>query len=141
MLVAGIRRTRGEVGIIRVPPPRPLAEDEVLIEVRAAGVGNWDEIARTGAWDVGRRPPMALGVEAAGVVRAVGSLVTDWAPGDEVMTHPLPLRDQGTWAPRLIASAGARLRPSLWSKAPGPISGSRCCTRSRPAASIPANTR
>ncbi len=103
MLVAGIRRTGGEVGIIRVPFPRPLAGDEVLIEVRAAGVGNWDEIARTGGWDVGRRPPMALGVEAAGVVRAVGSMVTDWAPGDEVMTHPLPLRDQGTWAPTLIA--------------------------------------
>ena len=44
----------GEVGIIRVPPPRPLAGDEVLIEVRAAGVGNWDEIARTGGWDVSR---------------------------------------------------------------------------------------
>lgn len=110
MLVAGIRRTRGEVGIIRVPPPRPLAEDEVLIEVRAAGVGNWDEIARTGGWNVGRRPPMALGVEAAGVVRAVGTMVTDWAPGDEVMTHPLPLRDQGTWAPMLIAPAAVVAR-------------------------------
>jgi len=32
-------------------------------------------------------------------------MVTDWAPGDEVMTHPLPLRDQGTWAPTLIAPA------------------------------------
>ena len=91
--------------MIRVPPPRSPAGDEVLIEVRAAGVGNWDEIARTGGWDVGRRPPMALGVEAAGVVTAVGSMVTDWAPGDEVMTHPLPLRDQGTWAPMLIAPA------------------------------------
>jgi NADPH:quinone reductase-like Zn-dependent oxidoreductase len=78
----------------------------VLIEVRAAGVGNWDEIVRTGGWDVGPRPPMALGVEAAGVVTAVGRTVTDWAPGDEVMTHPLPLRDQGTWAPTLIAPAG-----------------------------------
>ena len=110
MLVAGIRRTRGEVGMIRVPPPRSLAGDEVLIEVRATGVGNWDEIARTGGWDVGRRPPMALGVEAAGVVTAVGSLVTDWAPGDEVMTHPLPLRDQGTWAPMLIAPAAVLAR-------------------------------
>ena len=96
--------------MIRVPPPRSLAGDEVLIEVRAAGVGNWDEIARTGGWDVGRRPPMALGVEAAGVVRAVGRMVTDWAPGDEVMTHPLPLRDQGTWAPMLIAPAALLAR-------------------------------
>ena len=48
---------------------------------------------------------MALGVEAAGTVTAVGDAVSDWAPGDAVMTHPLPLRDQGTWAPRLIAPA------------------------------------
>jgi NADPH:quinone reductase-like Zn-dependent oxidoreductase len=103
MLAAGIRRPGDEVGVIEVPGPRPLAADEVLIQVRAAGVGNWDEFVRTGGWDVGRRPPMALGVEAAGVVTAVGSEVTDWASGDEVMTHPLPLRDQGAWAPTLIA--------------------------------------
>ena len=96
--------------MIDVPGPRPLAGDEVLIQVRAAGVGNWDEIVRTGGWDVGRRPPMALGVEAAGVVTAVGSKVTDWIPGDEVMTHPLPLRDQGTWAPTLIAPAAVLAR-------------------------------
>jgi NADPH:quinone reductase-like Zn-dependent oxidoreductase len=105
MLVAGIRRTGGELGMIDVPEPRDLADDEVLIQVRAAGVGNWDEFVRTGRWDIGRRPPMALGVEAAGVVVAAGSMVTDWAPGDEVMTHPLPLRDQGAWAPTLIAPA------------------------------------
>jgi NADPH:quinone reductase-like Zn-dependent oxidoreductase len=88
-----------------VDEPRPLADDEVLLEVRAAGVGNWDELVRTGGWDVGAKPPMALGVEAAGVVLAVGQSVTDWTPGDAVITHPLPLRDQGTWAPRLIAPA------------------------------------
>ena len=54
---------------------------------------------------MGAKPPMALGVEAAGVVLAVGQAVTDWAPGDAVITHPVPLRDQGTWAPRLIAPA------------------------------------
>jgi NADPH:quinone reductase-like Zn-dependent oxidoreductase len=106
MRAAGIRRTGGDIGMIDVPGPRPLAGDEVLIHVRAAGVGNWDEIVRTGGWDVGPRPPLALGVEAAGVVAAVGSAVIEWAPGDEVMTHPLPLRDQGTWAPALIAPAG-----------------------------------
>jgi NADPH:quinone reductase-like Zn-dependent oxidoreductase len=37
-------------------------------------------------------------------------MVTDWAPGDEVMTHPLPLRDQGTWAPMLIAPAALLAR-------------------------------
>jgi NADPH:quinone reductase-like Zn-dependent oxidoreductase len=77
----------------------------VQLEVMAAGVGNWDEFVRTGGWDVGARPPMALGVEAAGLVMAAGQAVSDWAPGDAVMTHPVPLRDQGTWAPRLIAPA------------------------------------
>jgi len=105
MLVAGIRRTGADVEMIEVPGPRGLAEDEVLIQVRAAGVASWDEIVRTGGWDVGRQPPMALGVEAAGTVAAAGSAVSGWAPGDEVITHPLPLRDQGTWAPTLIASA------------------------------------
>jgi NADPH:quinone reductase-like Zn-dependent oxidoreductase len=82
-----------------------LAPDEVLVEVVTAGVGNWDEFVRTGGWDVGGVPPMALGVEAAGRVLAVGDAASEWSLGDEVMTHPLPLRDQGTWAPRLIAPA------------------------------------
>jgi NADPH:quinone reductase-like Zn-dependent oxidoreductase len=73
-------------------------------------VGNWDEFVRTGGWDVGTSPPMALGVEAAGTVVAAGPAAGDWAPGDPVMTHPVPLRDQGTWAPRLIAPAGLLAR-------------------------------
>ena len=105
MQVAGIRRAGAPVEVIETREPRPLARDEVLLEVMAAGVGNWDEFVRVGGWDVGARPPMALGVEAAGTVTAVGDAVSDWTPGDAVMTHPLPLRDQGTWAPRLIAPA------------------------------------
>jgi len=105
MQVAGIGRIGDRVEMIEVGEPRPLADDEVLLEVRAAGVGNWDEFVRTGGWDIGAGPPMALGVEAAGLVMAAGRAVRDWAPGDAVMTHPVPLRDQGTWAPRLIAPA------------------------------------
>ena len=110
MQVAGIRQVGAGIEMIDVGDPRPLAGDEVLLEVRAAGVGNWDEFIRTGGWDVGAKPPMALGVEAAGIVLAVGQAVGDWAPGDAVMTHPVPLRDQGTWAPRLIAPAGLLAR-------------------------------
>ena len=106
MHVAGIRRVGARVEMIEVREPRPLADDEVLVEVRAAGVANWDELVRTGGWDVGASPPTALGVEAAGTVTAAGQTVGDWAAGDAVMTHPVPLRDQGTWAPRLIAPAG-----------------------------------
>ena len=110
MQVAGIRRVGARVEMIEASEPRPLAGDEVLLEVRAAGVGNWDEFVRTGGWDVGAKPPMALGVEAAGTVLAAGPAVADWTPGDAVMTHPVPLRDQGTWAPRLIVPAGLLAR-------------------------------
>ncbi|WP_237682993.1 NADP-dependent oxidoreductase [Mycolicibacterium agri] len=86
-----------------VDDPQPLAVDEVLIEVRSAGVGNWDDIIRTGGWDVGTSPPLALGVEAAGVIIAVGAEARGVRVGDEVLCHPVPLRGQGAWAPRLIA--------------------------------------
>jgi NADPH:quinone reductase-like Zn-dependent oxidoreductase len=105
MRAAGIEEYGGPVETIDLPDPRPLADDEVLIEVRAAGVANWDEFVRAGQWDVGLTPPMALGVAAAGVIATVGKEVEEWKPGDEVLTHPLPLRDQGTWAPSLIAPA------------------------------------
>jgi NADPH:quinone reductase-like Zn-dependent oxidoreductase len=110
MRVAGIRRAGAPVEVIETAEPRPLAGGEVLLEVMAAGVGNWDEFIRVGGWDVGAVPPMALGVEAAGTVAAVGDEVSDWATGDAVMTHPLPLPDQGTWAPMLIAPAALLAR-------------------------------
>ncbi|WIX76651.1 NADP-dependent oxidoreductase [Amycolatopsis carbonis] len=78
----------------------------MVIEVETAGVGNWDNIVRAGAWDVGLTPPMALGVEVAGKVVAVGSQVTDLRLGDEVLGHPLPLRHQGCWAERVVVDAG-----------------------------------
>src|SRR5919201_28949 len=110
MLAAGVQELAAAVETIDLPDPRPLAGDEVLIEVRAAGVANWDDLVRTGDWDVGGTPPMALGVAAAGVIGAVGDEVEEWKPGDEVLTHPLPLRDQGTWAPSLIAPAALLAR-------------------------------
>ncbi len=105
MRVAGIEQFRGAVQTLEVAEPRALREGEVLIEVKAAGVGNWDDIVRVGDWDVGRTPPMALGVEAAGIIAALGPGVEGWSVGDEALTHPLPLADQGTWAPWLIARA------------------------------------
>src|SRR5919197_262315 len=68
MLAAGVQELAAAVETIDLPDPRPLAGDEVLIEVRAAGVANWDEVVRTGQWDVGRAPPMALGVAPAALL-------------------------------------------------------------------------
>src|SRR5262245_38205189 len=48
---------------------------------------------------------MALGVEAAGVVASLGAGVKRWSVGDPVFTHPLPLAEQGCWAPWLVAEA------------------------------------
>ena len=107
MLVAGVRAFGGKVETLEVDDPRPLAADEVLIDVRSAGVGNWDDIIRAGGWDVGRRPPLALGVEAAGVIEAVGDRQSGFGVDDEVLCHPVPLRDQGTWAPFVIAPVGS----------------------------------
>jgi NADPH:quinone reductase-like Zn-dependent oxidoreductase len=107
MHVAGVRTVGGTVQTLEVDDPRPLAADEVLIDVRSAGVGNWDNIIRYGGWDVGTRPPMALGVEAAGIIAAVGARPSGFSVNDEVLCHPVPLREQGTWAPLLIAPVGS----------------------------------
>jgi len=102
---AGIRQYSGPVEPLELPGPGELRPDEVLVGVRCCGVGNWDEIARTGGWDLGRQPPMALGVEVAGVVARAGGAVTGFAAGDRVMTHSLPLRAQGGWAEWFVAAA------------------------------------
>lgn len=103
MRSAGIRALGGPIERLEVPaPPLPTGE-EVLIEVRTAGIGNWDDLVRTGVWDVGAEPPMALGVEAAGVVSAIGATQTRFAPGDEVLAHSVPLRHQGAWAEWFLA--------------------------------------
>jgi NADPH:quinone reductase-like Zn-dependent oxidoreductase len=100
---AGIREIGGRVQALDLPEPATLKSDEVLIEVHAAGVANWDDLVRTGGWDVGITAPMALGVEAAGAVRQVGASVSRFKAGDDVLTHSAPLRHQGAWAELFVA--------------------------------------
>jgi NADPH:quinone reductase-like Zn-dependent oxidoreductase len=107
MRVAGITALGEPVEILEVDEPAPPANDEVLIDVHTAGIGNWDELVRIGSWRVGGPAPMALGTAAAGTVAAVGSGVAGLGAGDEVMTHPLPLRRHGTWAERVLAPAAS----------------------------------
>jgi NADPH:quinone reductase-like Zn-dependent oxidoreductase len=112
---AGIEVFSAEVRLFDLPDPAALTADELLVEVRAAGVGNWDNFARVGEWDVGRRPPMALGVEAAGLIIGAGRDVDEFKPGDRTLVHSAPLRGQGAWAERFVvpASAAARLPASV----------------------------
>jgi len=68
-----------------VPQPAP-GPGEVLIEVQAAGVNYIDVYQRTGLYKVAL--PFTLGQEAAGVVTALGSGVTEVKVGDRVAyTH------------------------------------------------------
>jgi NADPH:quinone reductase-like Zn-dependent oxidoreductase len=113
MRAAGVREFGGPVELLDLPDPRDPGPDEVVIEVAAAGVGNWDDIVRTGAWNVGPTPPMALGVEVAGTVIAVGSRVTGLRQGDEVLGHPLQLREQGCWAERVVVDADLVVKKPL----------------------------
>src|SRR5205085_86176 len=105
MRVAGITALGESVQIFEMDEPATPAADEVLIDIAAAGIGNWDELVRIGSWQIGGPAPMALGTEAAGTVAAGGSGVAELREGDEVMTHPLPLRRHGTWAGRVLAPA------------------------------------
>jgi NADPH:quinone reductase-like Zn-dependent oxidoreductase len=103
---AGVTGPDGPVTPLELPSPRALRDDEVLIDVRAAGVGNWDELMRVGQWPSGLQPPHALGVEAAGVVAAVsGPDLEPWLDRP-VLTHTYPFRDGAAWAEHLIAPAG-----------------------------------
>src|SRR5207302_5402998 len=105
MRAAGITALGEPVEIFEVDELATPAAGEVVIDVVAAGIGNWDELVRIGSWQVGGPAPMALGTEATGIVVAVGSHVAEVRAGDEVMTHPLPLRRHGTWARKVLAPA------------------------------------
>jgi NADPH:quinone reductase-like Zn-dependent oxidoreductase len=111
---AGIEHFGDEVHPMDVSLPHHLEADEILLQVRSAGVANWDDIVRTGDWKVGIVPPMALGVEAAGSVLAVGPSVQRTRVGDSVITHPVPLHNQGTWAERAIVAESTIARKPSW---------------------------
>jgi NADPH:quinone reductase-like Zn-dependent oxidoreductase len=112
---AGILAYGSPVQLLELPDPEISDPHQILIAVHAAGVGNWDDIVRTGGWDVGGVPPMALGVEAAGVVCAVGAAASRFRVGDEVLTHSVPLQHHGAWAELLLVPEGhaARKPPGM----------------------------
>ena len=64
-----------------IPIPVP-AQNQVLVKVMAAGVGNWDALARSG--QIPQPLPLTLGAEIAGFVENVGAAVRHFAPGDYV---------------------------------------------------------
>ncbi|MBL1094718.1 MULTISPECIES: NADP-dependent oxidoreductase [Streptomyces] len=95
-----------EVALLELPEPSSPGPGQILVAVEAAGVGPWDELLNGAGWDVGLRPPAALGVEGAGKVVAVGAGVTGFAVGDRVLAHEAPLPGgSGFWAERVLINA------------------------------------
>ncbi|MFD8308437.1 NADP-dependent oxidoreductase [Streptomyces sp. NPDC059690] len=95
-----------EVALLELPEPPAPGPGQILVAVEAAGVGPWDELLNGAGWDVGLRPPAALGVEGAGKVLAVGAGVTAFAAGDWVLAHEAPLPGgSGFWAERVLINA------------------------------------
>lgn len=64
-------------------PEPELADDDVLIQIKATGICGSDIHGMDGS--SGRRiPPIIMGHESAGVIAKVGSAVSDWQIGDRV---------------------------------------------------------
>ncbi|MEO8154276.1 MAG: NADP-dependent oxidoreductase [Rhizobacter sp.] len=95
-----------------VPEPA-LQDDDVLIEVHAAGVNPVDSKIRDGEFKsiLPYRFPLTLGSEAAGVVVRVGLGVRRFKPGDEVYARPSKDR-MGAFAERMaLKEADVALKP------------------------------
>jgi NADPH2:quinone reductase len=86
-----------------VPSPAPGA-DEVRFTVEAAGVNFIDTYQRSGLYPV--KLPHTLGMEAAGVVTAVGAGVTEFKVGDRVASA----RTAGAYAQEALAPAAFTVR-------------------------------
>jgi NADPH2:quinone reductase len=84
------------------PEPQP-KENEVLIQVKAAGVNRPDVTQRKGFYAAPPGNPQDIpGLEVAGMVRVCGSGVTRWKPGDAVCA----LLGGGGYAEYAIAHSG-----------------------------------
>ena len=66
-----------------LPRPEPGA-GELLVRVRAAGVGNWDALVREGKTLLHQPLPVILGSELSGTVEAIGAEVSGFKTGEEV---------------------------------------------------------
>jgi NADPH:quinone reductase-like Zn-dependent oxidoreductase len=65
-----------------LPRPEPAA-GQLLVRVKAAGVGNWDALIREGKVEL-QPLPLILGSELSGIVEAIGAKVSGFKLGDEV---------------------------------------------------------
>lgn len=67
---------------VDLPRPEP-GPGQLLVRVKAAGVGNWDALIREGKIQL-QPLPLVLGAELSGIVEEIGADVSGFAVGDEV---------------------------------------------------------
>jgi len=77
---------KGETEIRDIPIPK-IGEDDLLIEVKAAGVCGSDIAFDDGHHANLLNPPVVLGHEFSGVIHKVGKNVTQWKVGDRVVSE------------------------------------------------------
>lgn len=81
---------------------------EIAIAVRAAGVNPADVKRREGMFGTAGALPLAMGLEASGVVTALGDGVEDFSVGDEVLGSPA--RGRGAFADHTVLKAAESVR-------------------------------
>lgn len=92
--------------IVLEDTPRPApGEGELLVQVKAAGVGPWDAWIRAGRSALPQPLPLTLGSDLSGVVAAAGKGVAAFAPGDAVF-GVTNARFTGAYAEYAVAAAG-----------------------------------
>jgi NADPH:quinone reductase-like Zn-dependent oxidoreductase len=92
------------ISLDTIDRPEP-GMDEVLVRVKAAGVGPWDGWIRGGRSVLPQPLPLTLGSDLSGIVEAVGPNVTTFQPG-EAIVGVTNARFTGAYADYGIASAG-----------------------------------
>lgn len=106
MLAVRLHRFGGPevLAVEQAEPPLP-GPGEIVILVGAASINPFDRKVRTGMFAAGPEPvePVTIGVDAAGVIEAVGPGVTGWSVGDPVFGL-----GRSTYAERAVLHAWAR---------------------------------
>lgn len=95
----------GGPDVLRIEPlaVRQPGPDEVSIRVKALGLNRAEVLLRTDRYIETPRLPSGLGLEATGIVEAVGSNVRDFAEGDAVsVLPPTSMQEQPTHAEHLV---------------------------------------
>ena len=115
MLAIRVHQFGGIDSLVAENVPRPVPGDgEVLLHVKAAGVGPWDAWIRSGRSVVDQPLPLTLGSDVAGIVEIVGPGVRQFETGDAVFGATNG-RFTGGYAEYAVASAMrlARMPPRL----------------------------